>query len=192
MVPNDPTTTFIVSGDINNGPIAATIGHTGITGAADNGGVAATPLSPVAFTDIFTFTIPQTGVGSGSITTSVNINDFLGVTDLDITSVIVNGLMAFETFRDINGIACPVEGVGTCGAGETFQRNDVPILAGMENTITVSGITRGLGSYGGNLTFFPVQATVPEPATWAMMLIGFGAVGFSLRRKRTTALQQLA
>lgn len=31
--------------------------------------------------------------------------------------------------------------------------------------------------------------TVPEPATWAMMLIGFGAAGFSLRRKTKLTLQ---
>jgi hypothetical protein len=28
-----------------------------------------------------------------------------------------------------------------------------------------------------------VQAGVPEPATWAVMLLGFGAVGFALRRR---------
>jgi len=30
---------------------------------------------------------------------------------------------------------------------------------------------------------------VPEPSTWAMMLLGFGAVGFSLRRKHGALLQ---
>lgn len=43
----------------------------------------------------------------------------------------------------------------------------------------------GLG--GATLTFdftpFAVGA-VPEPATWATMLLGFGAVGYSLRRRR--------
>lgn len=33
---------------------------------------------------------------------------------------------------------------------------------------------------------------VPEPGTWAMMLIGFGATGFALRRRRTTVLPQVA
>ena len=28
----------------------------------------------------------------------------------------------------------------------------------------------------------------PEPATWAMMLLGFGAIGLAMRRRRTTAL----
>jgi len=31
---------------------------------------------------------------------------------------------------------------------------------------------------------FPVSAGVPEPATWAMMLLGFGAIGFAMRRRR--------
>ena len=29
-------------------------------------------------------------------------------------------------------------------------------------------------------------AAVPEPGTWAMMLLGFGAVGFAVRRRRPT------
>ena len=33
---------------------------------------------------------------------------------------------------------------------------------------------------------------VPEPATWAMMLFGFGAAGYAMRRKRTPKLTQLA
>lgn len=33
---------------------------------------------------------------------------------------------------------------------------------------------------------------VPEPATWAMMLLGFGAVGVAVRRRRKVALPQLA
>jgi hypothetical protein len=29
---------------------------------------------------------------------------------------------------------------------------------------------------------------VPEPATWAMMILGFGAIGWSVRRGRKSAL----
>lgn len=32
----------------------------------------------------------------------------------------------------------------------------------------------------------PVSGAVPEPGTWALMLIGFGAMGVSLRRRRST------
>lgn len=38
-----------------------------------------------------------------------------------------------------------------------------------------------------------VNGPVPEPATWAMMLIGFGGIGFAMRRKRGAAvLPQIA
>lgn len=33
-----------------------------------------------------------------------------------------------------------------------------------------------------------VNSAVPEPGTWAMMLVGFGAIGFSLRRRPRTQL----
>ena len=189
--PNDPMTSFIVSGNIFSGPIAATIGHTGIVGDPETG----------AFTDIFQFTIPQNGVGSGSITTSVNFADFGGSTDLDIISVVVNGLTAFRALSTAFGdptnpfpgtpVSCTDRTVGTCGANEAFFRNDVPIISGALNTITVTGIARGNGSYGGNLTFSP--APVPEPATWAMMLFGFAGIGWQLRRtRRTGAIAQLA
>ncbi len=39
--------------------------------------------------------------------------------------------------------------------------------------------------------FIPgVPGGVPEPATWAMMIIGFGMVGFTLRRRRLGGLVQ--
>jgi hypothetical protein len=47
------------------------------------------------------------------------------------------------------------------------------------------------GTQGSQVTFgnvllgaVSINDAVPEPATWAMMLMGFGAVGFSLRRRR--------
>jgi len=168
---SDPTTTFSVSGNIFDGPISATIGHTGIA-AGD-------------FEDIFEFTIPQTGTGSGSITTTIDLNGFGGLADLDIFSVFVNGLEAVQTLRDIAGNPCAVEGVGTCGATETFALSNVPILSGVLNTITVTGNSQGLGSYGGSLSFAPTA--VPEPGTWAMMLLGFAGIGWQIRRQRRTA-----
>lgn len=35
-----------------------------------------------------------------------------------------------------------------------------------------------------NLTFTTVPGSVPEPATWAMMIAGFGLAGTALRRRR--------
>jgi hypothetical protein len=44
------------------------------------------------------------------------------------------------------------------------------------------------GSISGNATFYPV----PEPGTWALMLLGFGGIGLAMRRRRRPALAQLA
>ena len=38
---------------------------------------------------------------------------------------------------------------------------------------------------------FAVNA-VPEPATWALMLLGFGAIGFGMRRRRSTLVPRFA
>lgn len=35
----------------------------------------------------------------------------------------------------------------------------------------------------------PSAPAVPEPATWAMMLLGFGAIGFGMRRRRSDTLR---
>jgi hypothetical protein len=37
-----------------------------------------------------------------------------------------------------------------------------------------------------------IHEAVPEPATWAMMLLGFGAIGVAFRRRRPKDLAQLA
>lgn len=36
------------------------------------------------------------------------------------------------------------------------------------------------------------NVAVPEPATWAMMMLGFSGIGFAIRRRRRTSLPQIA
>ena len=46
---------------------------------------------------------------------------------------------------------------------------------------------------GGNVTTFSATTTaVPEPATWALMLLGFGGIGMAMRRRRQPVLAQVA
>lgn len=117
-----------------------------------------------SFDDLFTFTIPQNGVGSGSISTSFSGNlNMLTITDLLI-----------------NGVSYPVP---FTGSGQSTTVGGIPIISGVLNTIEVKGFTSGSGSYSGTATF---QAAVPEAATWAMMLGGFGLMGAAMRRRRTS------
>jgi hypothetical protein len=46
----------------------------------------------------------------------------------------------------------------------------------------------GMNEVIDNIVFQNVTTAVPEPATWAMMLMGFGAIGFGLRRRKQMEL----
>ena len=55
------------------------------------------------------------------------------------------------------------------------------------------GLFRFSTQGGGNLVTFSATTTaVPEPATWALMLLGFGGIGMAMRRRRRPALAQIA
>lgn len=146
-----------------DGSISATFGRSGI----GNGTAAGGPIGD--FTDIYTFRIPQDGIASGSITTNSSI---LGsTTDLDLVSVFFNGVQ--------------LTGSGV-GLNEALFANSVPIFANALNTITINGFSRGNGSYGARGSFVPLGGAIPEPETWAMLVLGFGVIGYAVRKRRRT------
>ena len=54
-------------------------------------------------------------------------------------------------------------------------------------TTRVGGEVTYLGTLGQGFALQALTATVPEPATWAMLVVGFGLVGFA-RRRRTAVV----
>jgi hypothetical protein len=73
-----------------------------------------------------------------------------------------------------------------------IQQFNIPLLANTAYTVTIGGSSTNLAAaMSGNITIHQVNA-VPEPATWALMLLGFAGTGFVLRRRRRTTLAQLA
>jgi PPE-repeat protein len=128
---------------------------------------------PCDFTRSFSFLTP-----AGFTLASVDISSIAtsdALTDIDFSSVTLNGV-AFNVLAS--------------GTQEFRNLLNQVIVAGGTNVILVSGKTGGEAAFSGNLSFAAASA-VPEPTTWAMMLVGFGAVGYSMR-KRLNGRTQLA
>ena len=66
--------------------------------------------------------------------------------------------------------------------GEQILNLHYDFLGGSVEALRQVRITEGAGA----------PPVVPEPSTWAMMLLGFGAVGYSMRRSRQVTIRQLA
>lgn len=106
------------------------------------------------------------------------------------TSVAADDLtdIAFD-YVWLNGVAFDFLSMGTVEFATLLNQ---ALIEGGNNTITVKGSigAGGNGAYTGTLSF--ANSAVPEPGTWAMMLVGFGAVGFAMRRRAPKALTQIA
>ncbi len=100
------------------------------------------------------------------------------VTNLTMTSGTLNFFNAGSTIFsfDISNFAPMGTSATTVSNATSFTYGDgtpIGIAAGSGGTINIS-------------------AAVPEPATWAMMLIGFGAIGHSMRRRKQAAVVRFA
>lgn len=83
--------------------------------------------------------------------------------------------------------------VGDDGFGIFLGANDV---SGLLTNVFYLGYDDQISNIDDNHDDMIIKVTVspavPEPGTWAMMLLGFGAVGYAMRRRRTPALAQAA
>lgn len=152
LPPADPYF-YLTSGTPTSPTITANFGAT-ITGPS------------TAFDDIFQFTIPQNGVGSGSLSTSFSS----ALNQLTISQVLINGVS---------------EPLLSSSGGQSLTVNGIPITSGVLNTIEVRGTTsasNAAATFTGTATF--AARAIPEPASWALMIGGFGLIGAALRRKR--------
>lgn len=114
------------------------------------------------FSDTYTFELPVDGQTAAAVST-IAVSMW---TNIDFTSVLLNGT-PFTLNRD-----------GDFESGFLT----LPTMAGMQ-TLVVNGRSGGNASYGGTISFTP-NGALPEPGTWLLMLLGFGAVGFALRRHK--------
>jgi hypothetical protein len=149
----------------------------GNAGSFSNPTVMCTPTmnscpSGQSFTDTVTFTTP-TGYNNVSAILNSTFNTANPLTNLNFNSVTLNNGTTTTAFNIVNGVF------------DSASREMISLTAGASNVLTINGTTFGDASYSGTLSFG--TTAVPEPATWALMLMGFGAVGFSMRRRRASS-----
>ena len=65
-------------------------------------------------------------------------------------------------------------------AGTSYTAVATAFASGVSGAFTLEATGPGTASFGNRV------GAVPEPSTWAMMLVGFGAVGFSMRRRKSS------
>jgi hypothetical protein len=118
-------------------------------------------FSPTKFSDVFHF----------QNSNSVLVNDFLGINSLIYTPGATGGTFTIS------------------GVTNEQLRLDVFLLeahgGASANTITFRDLSLIADSFSPNF----VTSPVPEPSTWAMMLLGFAGIGYgAYRRKKMAAL----
>lgn len=155
-----------------------------------------------SFTDEFYFAVDTLNFVGGGYAGANNVNTFsfnspaaislyrydLGGLAGDLFTAYVSGAEGYAS--QLANVEAWVTG-GGAGSQELVATSsgtlDVQFIDGISLVpnylyqIVLDGSTSSPGgSYTGNVT----AAAVPEPATWAMMLAGFGAIGFAMRRRR--------
>ena len=172
-------------------PIVTTVnGYSGSNGLLITGsGLSYGPFTLANIGSSFTTTVltigtPESAVNLFEDTTPRQVSvDFAFLNPTDATGALVTGsttgfIVPFTSCGILAGGCGGVDWSNTptvfnFGDGGSFSLLLDDAVFGTPGTARVSG------------TFTLLSNSVPEPATWAMMLMGFGAVGFAMRRKRS-------
>jgi hypothetical protein len=166
-----------------------------LTGAAL---AAATLMTSAARADILNFTIDWGGAGgiveTFSLDTTAGRADSLGTPPYVLFSV------ANDNILGNNGIWFGDSSVhGSFGTGPIVGGRVNPVLSDTTNSpfYTDSGLS--INAFAGetltaaNGSIVTITAAVPEPSTWAMMILGFASVAFmAYRRRNKTAMLRVA
>lgn len=118
-----------------------------------------TKVKKFGFVDNFTFNTPAAGrvwitITSTFTTPGTNL-DFNNTSNVNLTP-----------FVNISS-----------GVVEYRALLNLPVNAGKQ-TMRIAGFAQGDASYTGTIAF-----AVPEPATWALLILGFGGIAYSMRRR---------
>jgi hypothetical protein len=169
----------------------AQIGGTGTNGPVQGGGFAKAVSSPQS-----PWTITLTGTGTLTVTDVEISGDRFQLWDNGVLMTPASSpftasgqnpgqtAVGGETSAPVNGDTSVNENINLALGDANYSSGTFALHSG---TNSITG--EFLGDIGkGDFNFIAESASaVPEPATWAMLLIGFGAVGLLLRSRRREA-----
>jgi hypothetical protein len=123
-------------------------------------------MNPQVTTGVYSiyFSFPDQPLLPGTVFTTYRLDScpVLGASRCQIDAAVGSGFSYFESYH---GAGAPLDTLEVFGSSFTVAQVDDPD--------------------GRLLDIFRVQA-VPEPATWAMFLLGFLGIGWASRRKSST------
>lgn len=134
------------------------------------------------------YALDGSGIPGALLWQSDVVTNPMGLLNFNPTGVNLTAGIKYVAFLSTFGIS---DNSGTAALGDTLSflngTNDIPYLGELVQD-TLRGANLDEHNYATlnyhDLTFSATIAPVPEAATWSMMLAGFGALGFAMRRRR--------
>jgi hypothetical protein len=186
----------VVTLDFQGSSSSANPGSTAIAinvfynGGTDAGGASGTvfgvSFSIATFASTSQFTQPQFGISSSIA--------YMPATPLTFTSDMAFTSIAFDQFffgpDNVVNVYSGANGTGTLLKTVTFGQNCFSTCTAVRQTLSFANalsVTISPNSNGTGIDNLAITM-VPEPATWAMMISGFGLVGFAARKRRSATV----
>jgi hypothetical protein len=144
------------------------------------------------------------GAAAGTVTGYVGTGSFSGESCAGNLCGTINDINPLSVGTSVSPLFSLLDGLTFTLTSITSVDRSNPALIGFTGTGTFGGMLNGqavnatAGSIvyssqgGGTTTFSALTTALPEPGTWAMMLLGFGGIGLAMRRRRRPVLAQVA
>jgi hypothetical protein len=184
---------------------AAAIGFAALAQPASAATIVVTPGG--SGTLVFTENTATAEFGNAFTAATASFSNIFGFTLLEAATLTLGGVstsqvrMGNTVLADLDLATASVGAFAFSGPNGGDNNENFTLSSQLTNrvfapgsyTITVTGDvdTASLANparFSGFLTFNNASA-VPEPTTWAMMLVGFGAVGYSMRNRPNRKVQ---